>query len=323
MDTTEQLKPAPLHPDTEKYLESVTEMMEKKKIPPLWTVEVQKRRALSKMLIASGRPPMAECDLVENVQIPTRSGPRPGRVYRGAPAGGADLPVIVYYHGGGFAIGGLDESEHECRRYAASVPAVVVAIEYRKTPEHPYPAPDEDCYDALLWAAENGARYGGNTDRIVLAGTSCGAGVATGTARRSIERGGPKVKLVVAVTPWYDKTMSLPSMKVYSKGYHLDTEEVTHYRDLYMPNGNADADPYNSPAIYPTVQGMPPHYILAAECDGVVDEAYAFEEKLKAVGTPCKVVLGKGLIHAFTLLTHLIPVANEYLDDMHAAIRKA
>src|SRR5690242_15362861 len=149
LDAAPAPAPAPLHPDTRKYLDAMVEMMEKKKIPPLWTVEVPKRRALNKMLIASGRPPMAPCDLVEEVEIPTRGGPRRGKVVRGVPvpAGSAELPIIVYIHGGGFAIGGIDESEHEIRRYAASVPAVVIAVEYRKTPEHPYPAPDEDCYD--------------------------------------------------------------------------------------------------------------------------------------------------------------------------------
>lgn len=315
--------PAPLHPDTAKYLDSMTEMMEKKKLPPLWTVEVTRRRALNKMLIASGRPPMAPCDLVETVEIPTRAGKQRGRVYRGVPAGTADLPIVVYYHGGGFAIGGLDESEHECRRYAAEVPAVVVAIEYRKTPEHAYPAQDEDCYDALIWAAEHGPRYGGNPDRIVLAGTSCGACLATSTARRAIESGGPRAKLVVAVTPWYDKTVSVQSLKTYGSGYHLDIAEIEHYRDLYMPDGAKGADPYNSPSIFPTLPEMPPHYILVAECDGVADESYDFAKRLKEVGVPYELVLGKGLIHAFTLLTHLIPEANRYLDGIHEAVRRA
>lgn len=323
MTTSDVQAPAPLHPDTAKYLDSMTEMMAKKKLPPLWKVDVPRRRALNKMLIASGRPPMAPCDLVENVEIPTRAGKQPGRVYRGVPAGGADLPVILYFHGGGFAIGGIDESEHECRRYAASVPAVVVAIEYRKTPEHPYPAPDEDCYDALIWAAENGARYGGNPERIVLTGTSCGACLATSTARRSMERGGPPVKLVVGITPWYDKTVSVPSLKTYGSGYHLDTEEIEHYRDLYLTNGAEGVDPYNSPSIFPALPGMPPHYIVVAECDGVADESYALAEKLKEAGVPCELVLGKGLIHAFTLLTHLIPEANRYLDGIHDAMRRA
>ncbi len=90
-----------------------------------------------------------------------------------------------------------------------------------------------------------------------------------------------------------------------------------------MPNGAADADPYNSPALYPTLPDMPPHYILVAECDAVADEAYAFAERLREVSVPCEVVTAKGLIHAFTLFTHLIPVANEYMPDLYAAIRKA
>jgi acetyl esterase len=323
MNRTQTPAPAALHPDTRRYLDAMTEMMEKKKIPPLWTVDVPRRRALNKMLIAAGRPPMAPCDLVENVEIPTRGGARRGRVFRGVPEGSADLPTIVYHHGGGFAIGGIDESEHELRRYAASVPAVVIAIEYRKSPEHPYPAAEEDCYDALIWAAENAARYGGNPERIVLAGVSAGAGAATATARRAVERGGPPVKLVAAVTPWYDKTLSLPSMRTYGSGFHLDVEEVTHYRDLYLRDGAQGADPYNSPAIFPALAEMPPHYILVAECDSVADDGYAVAEKLRAAGVPCEVVLAKGLIHAFTLLTHMIPAANAYLDGLHAAIRRA
>ncbi len=315
--------PAPLHPDARRYLETTVEMMERKRIPPLWTIDVPRRRAIHKMLIAAGRPPMMPCDMIENVDIPTRGGVLPGRVLRGVPNGTADLPTILYHHGGGFAVGGIDESEHELRRFAAAVPALVVAVEYRKSPEHPYPAAEEDCYDALVWAAGNAARYGGNPDRIVLTGVSAGAGAATATARRSVERGGPPIKLVAPVTPWYDKTLSLPSLRTYASGYHPDVEEITHYRDLYLPGGARDADPYNSPAIFPALAAMPPHYILIAECDAVADDGYAFGERLLEAGVPCEVVVGKGLIHAFTLLAHLIPAANEYLDGLHAAIRCA
>ncbi|MEW6645540.1 MAG: alpha/beta hydrolase [Pseudomonadota bacterium] len=315
--------PAPLHPDVQAYLASMVQIMERRNLPPLWTVEVKRRRALNKLLIEAGQPPQAPCAIVENIEIPTRTGKRVGRVFRGPALDTGTLPIVVYYHGGGFAIGGISESEHEIRRYATAVPAVVVAIEYSKTPEHPYPVADEDCYDALLWAAEHGRAYGGDIDRIVLAGTSCGACLATSTARRSLERKGPPVALVAAVTPWYDKSMSLPSMRAYASGYHLDWEEVQHYRDLYLPNGAAGVDAYNSPAIFPTIAGMPPHYILAAQCDGVVDEAYAFAEQLKKVGTKCELVEAEGLIHAFTLLSHLIPAANNYLGGLHDAVRRA
>ena len=315
--------PAPLHPDTQAYLDSMVQIMERRKLPPLWKVEVPRRRALNKFLIEAGQPPKAPCAVVENVDIPTRSGKRVGRVFRGPDKDTGPLPIVVYYHGGGFAIGGISESEHEIRRYAAAVPSVVVAIEYSKTPEFAYPVADEDCYDALLWAAEHGHEYGGDATRIVLAGTSCGACLATSTARKSLERKGPPVALVAAVTPWYDKSMSLPSMRAYASGYHLDWEEVEHYRDMYLPNGVDGVDPYNSPALFPTIPGMPPHYILAAQCDGVVDEAFAFAEQLKKVGTKCDLVVGEGMIHAFTLLTHLIPVANTYLDGLHEAVRKA
>jgi len=314
---------ATLHPDTRKYLDQMVAMMEQKKLPPLYKVEVNRRRALSKMLIASGNPPMTECDLVENIDIPVKSGTRPGRVYRGKSETGKNLPVVLYYHGGGFAIGGLDESEHECRAIAAETPAVVIAIEYRKTPEHPYPAPDDDCYDLLPWAKDHAGQYGGDTDRIILAGTSCGGCLATSTARRAVEQGGPEVRLVVAVTPWYDKTMSLPSVQTYATGVHLDLEEIEHYRDMYMPGGVDDADAYNSPAIFPALKGMPPHYILIAECDGVADDSYVYADKLKAAGVPVEIVLGKGLIHAFTLMYHLIPVAKTYLPGIYEAIRNA
>lgn len=323
MDTAAQ-RPAPLHPDTQKYLDSMAEMMETKNIPPLWSVEIDRRRALNRMLIAAGQPHMEPCELVEDVEIPARGGALKGRVYRGAAGDAAgSLPVVVYYHGGGFAMGGIAESENECRGYAAHVPAVVVVVEYRKTPEHPYPAQDEDAYDAALWAAEHAAHYGGDPARLVLAGTSCGACLATATARRLIERGGPRAAKVISVTPWYDKTLSQPSMGVYVSGYPPEPAEIEHYRDLYMPNGAADADPYNSPAIYPALPEMPPHYILVAECDAVADESYAFAEKLKQVEVPCEVVTAKGLIHAFTLLTHLIPVANDYMDDLYEAVRRA
>jgi acetyl esterase/lipase len=317
------LKKAPLHPDAENYLASVEKMMKERKLPPLYKIEVNRRRAISKLLITSGSPPMADCAVVEEVEIPTRAGSCPGRVYVGDSSTEGDLPVVVYIHGGGFAIGGLVESEHECRALAANVPAVVVVIEYRKTPEHPYPAPDEDCYDSLLWASENAQRYGGDRHRLVLAGTSCGGCVASSIARKAIERQGPKISLVVAITPWFDKTMSFPSMKTYAQGVHLDWDETEHYRDLYLPNGADDADAYNSPAVFPAIKGMPAHYILVAECDGVSDEAYAYAEALRGVGTPVSVITGKGLIHAFTLLFHLIPVAKTYLPGVYQAIKNA
>ena len=142
-----------------------------------------------------------------------RAPPRCGCVATGRPTTSGPLPALVYFHGGGFVVGSLDLYDADCRRIAAEVGAVVVSVDYRLAPEHPFPAPLEDCYAALVWVAEHAAELGVDPDRIAVGGESAGGGLAAGVALLARDRGGPRLCLQFLGIPELDDRLETESMR--------------------------------------------------------------------------------------------------------------
>ncbi|MGH6931431.1 MAG: alpha/beta hydrolase, partial [Dongiaceae bacterium] len=175
-----------LHPDCAAYLKSTAEWMAREGLPPFWEMSPARARKVIHDAIIGTRPALPAMAVVEDRQIPTRNGKLPVRILRPTPVGSGSLPVIVYYFGGGYVIGGIDDSEQESRRLAERTPAVVVAVGYRLAPEHRFPAAIDDAYDAAKWVAEHAAEHGGDPKRLVVSGSSAGGGLAAAVARLSV-----------------------------------------------------------------------------------------------------------------------------------------
>jgi acetyl esterase len=291
-------------------------------LPAFWEMPHARAREVYRDFITTSGRPMPEMARVEDIRIPTRAGACAARVLKPTSDASAALPVIVYYFSGGYVIGGIDESEHEARRLAARTPAIVVSVGYRVAPEYRFPAAAEDAYDALTWVAAHAQRFGGDPQRLAVAGCSAGGGLSAIAATRAAA-GGPRLRLAILHCPWLDLTLSQPSIARYAKGYDLDREFLDWFVAAYIGDTGKAADALASPLLHPIPVGMPAMVILAAECDPLFDEARLYAEKLRAARVPTTFVEAPGMIHAFNEITHLIPAGQRLLDPVHAAIRDA
>ncbi|NNG02515.1 MAG: alpha/beta hydrolase [Inquilinus sp.] len=311
----------PLHPDSVAFLDAAEAWRAENGYGTWDTMGAERSRRALREGIALGRPPKADMARVEDCAIPARSGPRPCRIY--VPHAAGPLPVVLYFHGGGYVIGGIEESDHETRRIAERTPAVVVSASYRLGPEHRFPAAVEDGLDALDWVAASAAALGGDPDRIMVGGTSAGGGLTAAVCRLAAERGGPAVALAYLLCPWLDLTLTLPSVDEFGEGFGLDRSELHWFTDCYLGAGAGADDPLVSPARPPVPTGTPPTLLLVAECDPLRDEALAYAERLKAAGVLAGLHLAPGLLHAFNVNAHLVPEAAEHLVPLDAALRQA
>lgn len=312
----------PMHPQAEAYLDQVAEWWTANDLPAIHRMQAPRAREVYSRLSRELALPREPMELAEDHEIQARSGPLRVRILRPATGREGPLPVALYFHGGGYVIGGIDEGEHEARRIAARMPAVVVAASYRLAPEHPFPAAVEDAYDALVWTAHNARRYGGDPGRLMVGGCSAGGGVAAAATRLAVRENGPVVALLYLLCPWLDLTLREPSVSAFAAGHGLDYDELQWFATLYLGTMAEAADPLISPALHPPPPGMPPTVILAAECDPLRDEAQTFAERLEAAGATVVHHVAPGMIHGFNTITHFIPEGERYLKPVEAAMRR-
>jgi acetyl esterase/lipase len=228
-----------------------------------------------------GELPANEAVVREDRRIPGPDGELPVRIYRPAGAEGT-LPCLVWIHGGGMVMGTLDMSDLECDGYAEAVGCVVVSVDYRLAPEHPHPAPVEDCYAALSWAAANPAELGIDAGRIAVGGSSAGGGLAAGAVLLARDRGGPAVAFQMLVYPMLDDREITPSSTEFPGIASWSTEHNrwgwTHL--LAGRAGAEDVDHYAAPARATDLSGLPPALIQVGELEVFRDEDIDYAARL-------------------------------------------
>jgi acetyl esterase len=233
-----------------------------------------------------------------------------------APRGG-----LVVYHGGGWCLGSMEESEIRSRFFAAEAGVVVVNVGYRLAPEHPFPTPLEDCYRALVWTAEHADRLGIDPARIGVGGDSAGANLAAAVSLLARDRGGPPIRFQLLEIPGLDLTLSSPSVQRYPTGYVLEAEGIRWCVQTYLAGHDA-ADPLASPLLAEDLSGLPPAYIACAECDPLSDDGRRYAERLAAHDVPVEHRQYEGQVHSSHALTGLLPTARVWRDDVVAAVRE-
>ena len=246
------------------------------------------------------------------------------RRYRPAEHDGR-LPGLVYLHGGGFVVGSLDLYDTDCRRIAAEVGAVVVSVDYRLSPEHPFPAPLDDCYAALVWVAEHAVELGVDPERIAIGGESAGGGLAAGVALLARDRGGPRLCLQFLGIPELDDRMETESMRTLGVDRPITTianGEISW--DSYLGEGVRGTDrvsPYAAPARATDLAGLPPALVTAYELDALRDEDIAYAQRLISAGVPTELHVYPGAFHACTWLS-TVGICQTILGDLVGALRR-
>jgi acetyl esterase len=251
----------------------------------------------------------------------------PARVYW-PPATDEPAPVVVFYHGGGFCLGDLETHDPVARTHAVGAEAIVVSVDYRLAPEHPFPAGVNDCWAALQWVAENAAELGGDPSRIAVAGDSAGANLAAVMALLARDNGGPDLSFQLLWYPTVTADLSLPSYTENATAPILDREVIDAFLSWYLPPDLDIADPKTlpttlSPANAADFSGLPPAYIGTAEHDPLRDDGARYAELLNAAGVPAELSNEPTLVHAYVSFALVIPAAAEATNRGLAALRKA
>ncbi|MHB2167422.1 alpha/beta hydrolase fold domain-containing protein [Alsobacter sp. R-9] len=286
----------PIHPEARALMAMIAAWQETQGLPPRAEQTLALQRDVGRRMAAiRRRGPVEPMAAIEELALPTRGGPRRARLYR--PPGGPGRFTLVYIHGGGYVVGGIDDTEHECRRLAASLGVDVVAISYRLAPEHPWPAGFDDAEDAVR-ALASGA-IPGLAPRFVLAGVSAGAGLAAAATRRLVTAGESPVALLVLMSPWLDMTMTLPATELFARGYMLERDSLVGFCRVTIPPDVAADHPELSAARHPVPAGWPPTMLFAAECDPLVDDTALFARRLAEAGVEHDVRFVPGMLHGF------------------------
>lgn len=227
-------------------------------------------------------------------------------------------PCIVELHGGGWTVGSLDSHDATCRHLADRCRALVVAVEYRLAPEHPFPAAPDDCLASLRWIAEHAGELGVDPDRIVLAGDSAGANLAAVTALAARDAGIP-VALQVLVYPAFDHTRSSDSYHRNGTGHLLTADVMDWFWSNYL-NGSVTRDDWRVDPRRADLTGAPPAIIITAEYDPLVDEGAEYARMLAGAGVNVEYVEYEGMVHGFFAMYAVTPRALEAVDRVATAV---
>ncbi|MFL5406332.1 MAG: alpha/beta hydrolase [Myxococcales bacterium] len=260
---------------------------------PVPEARVETRR---KAEVYSGAPlPIAE---VRRVEVPGADGPLQARLY--IPQADEDpAPLLVYFHGGGWVVGDLDTHDQPCRFLAREARVRVLSVGYRLAPEHPFPAPLEDCLAATRHAIAEAERYGADPGRVAVGGDSAGGNLAAVVARLlTLEEAALAFQLLIY--PVTDVSRKRESYRLFRDGFFLTERQMDWYRDHYLPDASAAADPRVSPVLAAGFGGLPPAHVVTAGFDVLRDEGEDYAGLLRDAGVPVTTMRETGLIHGFT-----------------------
>lgn len=248
-------------------------------------------RANAELTVADMRPAVA-VDEVRDLAIPTRDGEVAARLYRPRPTGAAAL--VVYCHGGGWELGSLALSDRVLRRLCRDADVAILSIDYRLTPEHPFPAALHDCYDATIWAGVHAQQLGAPPDRLVVAGDSAGANLAAAVAQLARDSGGPEIHHQFLIYPVISRDFSTDSYRTFGEGYFLTRVAMEHFWTLYVGTARPR---YAELLTGATLSGLPSATVVTCTLDPLCSEGQAYARALTAAGVPTLLLEFSGLIH--------------------------
>ena len=302
---------AMLDPDIQRLLDTVFAVPSGADAPDL----AQLRRAAEEAPVLLGGKPEPVAG-VDDAFAPGAGTPLPVRVYR--PAATAALPLVVYAHGGGWVTGSLDSHDRLCRMLANRLHAVLVVVDYRRAPEHVYPAALDDFEAAWRWARAEASSLGADGTRFVVAGDSSGGNLAAALTLRLRSDGAPQPNLQILLYPALDASCSRPSYREFATGYSLSAVQMAWYWDTYRAGAAKNAVGL-SPLAAVDLSGVPPAVIAVAESDVLRDDGLDYAARLKASGVPVQLIVCTGMIHGFLRWTGEVASASGWLDAIAAA----
>ncbi|WP_346618453.1 alpha/beta hydrolase [Blastococcus montanus] len=295
------------------HIAALLTMLDDAGMPPMYEGSPEAGRALYLQLTHGARTPeqLAPVGAVEDRTVPGAAGDLRARVYR--PEGDGPVPTVLFFHGGGWVIGDLDTHDNMARHICRGSGAVVIAVDYRLAPEHPFPAAADDAVAAARWVAGHLGELGGN-DRLGLAGDSAGGNLAAVVAQ-TLHADGTPLAGQFLIYPAVDAEGEYPSRTENATGYFLEKETMDWFYGHYAGAWDDAKDPRLSPLHGSDLSGLPPAVVVTAEYDPLRDEGEAYGEALRAAGVDAHVQRYDGMIHGFFDMGAVSPAAQQAIDE--------
>jgi len=241
------------------------------------------------------------------------------RIY--TPEGKGPFPLLVYYHGGGWVLGNLESHDDVCRSLARRAPAVVVSVDYARSPEARFPRIMADCETALRWTSDHARELNGDATQLVVAGDSAGGTLAAGLALRVRDHGGPRIAFQLLIYPVTDRNFETASYREFATGYGLTRANMEWFWDCYLKDAADAGNPEAVPMKARDLKGLPPALVLSAEFDVLRDETEAYAKRLHEAGVRVRCVRFLGLNHGFIRMGALYPQADQALSMLAESFR--
>jgi acetyl esterase len=232
------------------------------------------------------------------------------------------LPVLVWFHGGGWTVGDLATSDSTAAEVANSAGCVVVNVDYRLAPEHAFPGPLRDCYAAVEWVVDHAGELAVDQNRLAVGGDSAGGNLAASVCLLARDQGGPEIRFQLLVYPVTDGRMSYPSFRENGEGYFLTADVMRWFWANYIGDQDPE-DPLASPLYAKDLADLPPALVITAEYDPLRDEGEAYGERLRQAGVLANTTRYDGQIHGFFALSQLFDAGRKAVDEAARALRAA
>jgi acetyl esterase len=285
------------------------------------SAEEARAQARYEARVSSRRKPIAMAE-VRKLDIPGPGGPIPARLYvPPLPIPGAASPLLIYYHGGGWVLGDLDMYDDLSRLLAAAAGCLVLTIDYRLAPEHPFPEPLEDAQAAFDWAAANAESLGADPKRIAVGGDSAGGNMAAVVSRQARDGGGAVPAMQLLFYPVTDSAEDTRSRALFSDGFILTRVDMDEFEAAYLPPGADASDQRISVLKCPDLGGLPTAYVATAGFDPLRDEGEAYALAMRECGVRVALRRHSGLIHTFVNQTAINRTALGAVLEACGAVR--
>jgi len=308
-----------IHPQARALLD----LIEARAVPPTHTLSPADARALYRDRRALAQPVPQAVASVADMHAEGPHGTIPLRLYKPLPTTAGALPLLVYFHGGGWTIGDLDTHDTLCRELANSAGCAVLAVDYRMGPEHRFPAAVDDCFAATRWAHLHAAALGLDAARMAVGGDSAGGNLAAVVALAAREAGDLPLVYQLLIYPATDMRATAPSHTSNGQGYLLTSDTIRYFHDHYIDSRHHDTDWRASPLLHTDLTKLPPALVLTAGFDPLRDEGAAYAYALTAAGNRATYVCFERQIHGFITMGRVLDEANTAVALCAAEVRRA
>ncbi|MEO7938456.1 MAG: alpha/beta hydrolase [Burkholderiaceae bacterium] len=308
-----------MHPQTHALLDLIAKLA----IPAINTLTPAQARENYRERRTATQPEPPAVASIDDLQAQGPHGPIPVRLYKPLPAGSEPLPVLVYFHGGGWVIGDLDTHDTLCRQLANASGCAVLAVDYRMGPEHRFPCAVDDCLAATRWCRDQAAALGLDRDRMAVGGDSAGGNLAAVVAIAARDAGDLPLRFQLLIYPATDMRRIAPSHSRNGQGYLLTSDAIAYFHDHYIDNPAHDTDWRASPLLCESLRDLPEALVLTAGYDPLCDEGLMYSQRLSEAGNRACHINFERQIHGFITMGRVIDEADAAVHLCAAQLSRA